>query len=101
MSINEELKYPVMARRNRIQGQCMSASSLITDTLSSIAGGETDWRRLRDDRGWYVPVKFNKPDYAVPSPTAHHVQQTAAGSPFAGVAYLRLFNRLLLLCPTT
>ncbi|NVO84577.1 energy transducer TonB [Hymenobacter terrestris] len=65
--INQELKYPVMARRNRIQGQCIVSFTLNTDgTLSGIKlvkqiGGGCGDEALRLVR----LLKFNKPDYAV------------------------------------
>ncbi|MBT2559481.1 energy transducer TonB [Hymenobacter sp. ISL-91] len=65
--IKQELKYPVMARRNRIQGQCIVSFTLNTDgTLSGIKlvkqiGGGCGDEALRLVR----LLKFNKPDYAV------------------------------------
>ncbi|WP_019947303.1 energy transducer TonB [Hymenobacter aerophilus] len=65
--INQELKYPVMARRNRIQGQCIVSFTLNTDgTLSGIKlvkqiGGGCGDEALR----LVKLLKFNKPDYAV------------------------------------
>ncbi|MFD2783986.1 energy transducer TonB [Hymenobacter rubripertinctus] len=65
--INEELKYPVMARRNRIQGQCIVSFTLNTDgTMSGVKlvkqiGGGCGEEALRVVR----LLKFNKPDYAI------------------------------------
>ncbi|WP_139922466.1 energy transducer TonB [Hymenobacter sp. DG01] len=65
--IEKELKYPVMARRNRIQGQCIVSFTLNTDgTMSGIKlvkniGGGCGEEALRVVR----LLKFNKPDYAI------------------------------------
>jgi protein TonB len=65
--IEKELKYPILARRNRIQGQCIVSFTLNTDgTLSGIKlvkqiGGGCGEEALRIVR----LLKFNKPDYAV------------------------------------
>jgi periplasmic protein TonB len=65
--IRQELKYPVMARRNRIQGQCIVSFTLNTDgTMSGIKlvkniGGGCGEEALRVVR----LLKFNKPDYAI------------------------------------
>ena len=65
--INQELKYPIVARRNRIQGQCIVSFTLNTDgTLSGIKlvkqiGGGCGDEALR----LVKLLKFNKPDYAV------------------------------------
>lgn len=65
--IEQELKYPVMARRNRIQGQCIVSFTLNTDgTLSGIKlvkqiGGGCGDEALR----LVKLLKFNKPDYAI------------------------------------
>ncbi|SNR32007.1 energy transducer TonB [Hymenobacter mucosus] len=65
--IAKELKYPIMARRNRIQGQCIVSFTLNTDgTMSGIKlvkniGGGCGEEALRVVR----LLKFNKPDYAI------------------------------------
>lgn len=65
--VEKELKYPILARRNRIQGQCIVSFTLNTDgTLSSIKlvkqiGGGCGEEALRIVR----LLKFNKPDYAI------------------------------------
>ncbi|MCR5886384.1 energy transducer TonB [Hymenobacter sp. J193] len=65
--INQELKYPVMARRNRIQGTCIVSFTLNTDgTMSGVklvkqVGGGCGEEALRLVR----LLKFNKPDYAI------------------------------------
>jgi periplasmic protein TonB len=65
--IAKELKYPVMARRNRIQGTCIVSFTLNTDgTMSGIKlvkniGGGCGEEALRVVR----LMKFNKPDYAI------------------------------------
>ncbi|PJJ60115.1 energy transducer TonB [Hymenobacter chitinivorans] len=65
--IEKELKYPVMARRNRIQGTCIVSFTLNTDgTMSGIKlvkniGGGCGEEALRVTR----LLKFRKPDYAV------------------------------------
>ncbi|UOQ51361.1 energy transducer TonB [Hymenobacter cellulosivorans] len=65
--IEKELKYPVMARRNRIQGTCIVSFTLNTDgTMSGIKlvkniGGGCGEEALRVTR----LLKFNKPGYAV------------------------------------
>ncbi|TGE24651.1 energy transducer TonB [Hymenobacter aquaticus] len=65
--IEKELKYPIMARRNRIQGVCIVSFTLNTDgTMSGIKlvkniGGGCGEEALRVVR----LMKFNKPDYAV------------------------------------
>ncbi|WP_426492276.1 energy transducer TonB [Hymenobacter sp. 102] len=65
--IEKELKYPIMARRNRIQGQCIVSFTLNTDgTMSGIKlvkniGGGCGEEALRVVR----LLKFNKPDYAI------------------------------------
>ena len=65
--INQELKYPVMAKRNRIQGQCIVSFTLNTDgTMSGLKlvkqiGGGCGEEALRVVR----LLKFNKPDYAI------------------------------------
>lgn len=65
--IKKETRYPVMARRNRIQGVCIVSFTLNTDgTMSGIKlvkniGGGCGEEALRVVR----LLKFNKPDYAV------------------------------------
>ncbi|MCA8830694.1 energy transducer TonB [Hymenobacter pini] len=65
--IEKELKYPIMARRNRIQGTCIVSFTLNTDgTMSGIKlvkniGGGCGEEALRVVR----LLKFNKPDYAI------------------------------------
>ncbi|RYU79016.1 energy transducer TonB [Hymenobacter persicinus] len=65
--IEKELKYPIMARRNRIQGTCIVSFTLNTDgTMSGIklvknVGGGCGEEALRLTR----LLKFNKPSYAV------------------------------------
>jgi protein TonB len=65
--IEKELKYPVMAQRNRIQGTCIVSFTLNTDgTMSGIKlvkniGGGCGEEALRVTR----LLKFNKPGYAV------------------------------------
>ena len=65
--IEKELKYPIMARRNRIQGVCIVSFTLNTDgTMSGIKlvkniGGGCGEEALRVVR----LLKFNKPDYAI------------------------------------
>lgn len=65
--IEKEVKYPIMARRNRIQGTCIVSFTLNTDgTMSGIKlvkgiGGGCGEEALRVVR----LLKFRKPDYAV------------------------------------
>ncbi|SHI80686.1 protein TonB [Hymenobacter daecheongensis DSM 21074] len=65
--IEKELKYPIMARRNRIQGTCIVSFTLNTDgTMSGIklvknVGGGCGEEALRIVR----LLKFRKPDYAI------------------------------------
>ncbi|MCB2410234.1 energy transducer TonB [Hymenobacter lucidus] len=65
--VEKELKYPIMARRNRIQGTCIVSFTLNTDgTMSGIKlvkniGGGCGEEALRVVR----LLKFNKPGYAV------------------------------------
>ena len=65
--IDQELKYPVMARRNRIQGQCIVSFTLNTDgSLSGVKlvkqiGGGCGEEALRIVK----LLKFNNPDYAI------------------------------------
>ena len=65
--IGKELKYPLMAKRNRIQGQCIVSFTLNPDgTLSGIKlvkqmGGGTGDEALRVVR----LLKFKKPEYPI------------------------------------
>ncbi len=65
--IGSELKYPLMAKRNRIQGQCIVSFTLNPDaTLSGIklvkqVGGGTGDEALRVVR----LLKFKKPEYPI------------------------------------
>ncbi|TGE20105.1 energy transducer TonB [Hymenobacter elongatus] len=65
--IEKELKYPIMARRNRIQGTCIVSFTLNTDgTMAGIKlvkniGGGCGEEALRVVR----LLKFKKPDYAI------------------------------------
>ncbi|WP_210516195.1 energy transducer TonB [Hymenobacter terricola] len=65
--IGKELKYPLMAKRNRIQGQCIVSFTLNPDaTLSGIklvkqVGGGTGEEALRVVR----LLKFKKPEYPI------------------------------------
>lgn len=65
--ISKELKYPLMAKRNRIQGQCIVSFTLNPDaTMSGIklvkqVGGGTGEEALRVVR----LLKFKKPEYPI------------------------------------
>jgi len=65
--IEKELKYPVLARRNRIQGTCIVSFTLNTDgTLSGVklvkgVGGGCGDEALRVAK----LLQFKKPDYAI------------------------------------
>lgn len=65
--LDKQINYPVLARRNRIQGTCIVSFTLNTDgTMSGIklvkgAGGGLGEEALRVVR----LLKFNKPDYAI------------------------------------
>jgi protein TonB len=65
--IEKNINYPILARRNRIQGTCIVSFTLNTDgTMSGIklvkgAGGGLGDEALRVVR----LLKFNKPDYAI------------------------------------
>ena len=65
--IGQELKYPLMAKRNRIQGQCIVSFTLNPDaTMSGIklvkqVGGGTGEEALRVVR----LLKFKKPEYPI------------------------------------
>ncbi|GAA4022059.1 hypothetical protein GCM10022409_02230 [Hymenobacter glaciei] len=65
--VGKELKYPLMAKRNRIQGQCIVSFTLNPDgTMSGIklvkqVGGGTGEEALRVVR----LLKFKKPEYPI------------------------------------
>ena len=65
--VAKELKYPLMAKRNRIQGQCIVSFTLNPDaTMSGIklvkqVGGGTGEEALRVVR----LLKFKKPEYPI------------------------------------
>ena len=65
--IGKEIKYPLLAKRNRIQGQCIVSFTLATDgTLQSVKlvkqlGGGTGEEALRVVR----LLKFKKPEYPI------------------------------------
>ncbi|GAB2479039.1 hypothetical protein GCM10011375_17820 [Hymenobacter qilianensis] len=65
--IDKQINYPVLARRNRIQGTCIVSFTLNTDgTMTGIklvkgVGGGLGEEALRVVR----LLKFNKPDYAI------------------------------------
>ena len=65
--INQEVKYPLLAKRNRIQGQCIVSFTLNPDgTMSGIklvkqVGGGTGEEALRVTR----LLKFKKPEYPI------------------------------------
>ena len=65
--IAKELKYPLMAKRNRIQGQCIVSFTLNPDgTMSGVklvkqVGGGTGEEALRVVR----LLKFKKPEYPI------------------------------------
>ena len=65
--ISKELKYPLMAKRNRIQGQCIVSFILNPDaTMSGVklvkqVGGGTGEEALRVVR----LLKFKKPEYPI------------------------------------
>ena len=65
--IGQELKYPLMAKRNRIQGQCIVSFTLNPDgTMQGIKlvkqlGGGTGEEALRVVR----LLKFKKPEYSI------------------------------------
>jgi protein TonB len=65
--IAQELKYPLLAKRNRIQGQCIVSFTLATDgTLQGVklvkqVGGGTGEEALRVVR----LLKFKKPEYPI------------------------------------
>lgn len=65
--INQELKYPLLAKRNRIQGQCIVSFTLNPDgTLTGVklvrqVGGGTGDEALRVVR----LLKFKKPEYPI------------------------------------
>ena len=65
--INQELKYPLLAKRNRMQGQCIVSFTLNPDgTLTGVklvrqVGGGTGDEALRVVR----LLKFKKPEYPI------------------------------------
>ena len=65
--IEKELKYPILAKRNRIQGTCIVSFTLNTDgTLSGVklvkgVGGGCGDEALRVTK----LLQFKKPDYAI------------------------------------
>lgn len=65
--IEKQINYPILARRNRIQGTCIVSFTLNTDgTMSGIklvkgVGGGLGEEALRITR----LLKFKKPDYAI------------------------------------
>ncbi|WP_324670814.1 energy transducer TonB [Hymenobacter sp. GOD-10R] len=65
--IEKELKYPILAKRNRIQGTCIVSFTLNTDgTLSGVklvkgVGGGCGEEALRVAK----LLQFKKPDYAI------------------------------------
>ena len=65
--INQELKYPLLAKRNRIQGQCIVSFTLNPDgSMSGVklvkqVGGGTGEEALRVVR----LLKFKKPEYPI------------------------------------
>lgn len=65
--IDKQINYPVLAKRNRIQGTCIVSFTLNTDgTMTGIklvkgVGGGLGEEALRVVR----LLKFNKPDYAI------------------------------------
>lgn len=65
--IEKNINYPVLARRNRIQGTCIVSFTLNTDgTMTGVklvkgVGGGLGEEALRVVR----LLKFNKPDYAI------------------------------------
>jgi protein TonB len=65
--IGQELKYPLLAKRNRIQGQCIVSFTLNPDgTMSGVklvkqVGGGTGEEALRVVR----LLKFKKPEYPI------------------------------------
>lgn len=65
--INKELKYPLLAKRNRMQGQCIVSFTLNPDgTMSGVklvkqVGGGTGEEALRVAR----LLKFKKPEYPI------------------------------------
>lgn len=83
--LNQELKYPVMARRNRIQGTCIVSFTLNTDgTLSGVklvkqVGGGCGEEALRLVR----LLKFQKPEYAILTNLPIAFKLPAPGQPAA------------------
>jgi protein TonB len=82
--IAQELKYPLMAKRNRIQGQCIVSFTLNPDgTMSGIklvkqVGGGTGEEALRVVR----LLKFKKPEYPILTslPIFFKLTQTASNA---------------------
>ena len=82
--IAKELKYPLLAKRNRIQGQCIVSFTLNPDaTLSGVklvkqVGGGTGEEALRVVR----LLKFKKPEYPILTslPITFKLGQTASNA---------------------
>lgn len=82
--IGQELKYPLLAKRNRIQGQCIVSFTLNPDgTMSGIKlvkqlGGGTGEEALRVVR----LLKFKKPEYPILTslPIVFKLGQTASNA---------------------
>ena len=82
--IGQELKYPLMAKRNRLQGQCIVSFTLNPDaTMSGIKlvkqmGGGTGEEALRVVR----LLKFKKPEYPILTsmPITFKLGQTASNA---------------------
>jgi len=82
--IARELKYPLMAKRNRLQGQCIVSFTLNPDaTMSGIklvkqVGGGTGEEALRVVR----LLKFKKPEYPILTsmPITFKLGQTASNA---------------------
>ena len=82
--IGQELKYPLMAKRNRLQGQCIVSFTLNPDaTMSGIklvkqVGGGTGEEALRVVR----LLKFKKPEYPILTsmPITFKLGQTASNA---------------------
>lgn len=80
--INKELKYPLLAKRNRIQGQCIISFTLNPDgTMSGIklvkqVGGGTGEEALRVVR----LLKFKQPEYPILTSLPIHFKLGVTGS---------------------
>ncbi len=80
--INQELKYPLLAKRNRIQGQCIVSFTLNPDgTMSGVklvkqVGGGTGDEALRVVR----LLKFKKPEYPILTSLPINFKLGATGS---------------------